>query len=65
MPLLTDSPASINPPHVWEAQIRLNNGTYYSIDINAINGLIAKEIAQAQCGGSSNCQVVRITAKRN
>jgi hypothetical protein len=53
----------INPPQVWEVQVRMKGTITTTLEVRAINGLIAKELAQAQCGGPSNCQVLRVTSK--
>lgn len=58
-----EQPGVLKPHDTYEAQIRFNNGTMSTLTVNAINGLIAKQIAQAQCGGSTNCTVTRVTPK--
>jgi hypothetical protein len=58
-----DQPGVLKPHDTYEAQIRFNNGTMSTLTVNAINGLIARQIAQAQCGGLTNCTVTRVTPK--
>ena len=58
-----NQPGVINPPNTFTALVRFNNGTTTTLTINAINMSIARDLAQAQCGGPSNCTIMIVSSK--
>jgi hypothetical protein len=58
-----NQPGVINPPNTFTALVRFNNGTTTTLTINAINMSIARDLAQAQCGGPSNCTIMVVSSK--